>query len=161
MADTYGVTATNIAAEIPALFPTGFSAASKPAQSLVESWISTADVKVQLAILIDVGTPPTVSDKAALLAKRFITNYALANVMRVVYAGRQPQDVQAAAKPYADEATALYGDLCALGKNAVGDGTADESHVRGNMGNGAFPDRELLISDHQLDGDRNPRRGHW
>jgi hypothetical protein len=161
MADTYGVTATNIAAEIPALFPTGFSAASKPAQSLVESWISTADVKVQLAILIDVGTPPSLSDKAALLAKRFIITYALANVMRVVYAGRQPQDVVAAVKPYADEAIALYGDLVALGKNAIGDGTTDQSRVRGDMGMGAYPDRELMITDDQLDGYDIPRAGRW
>jgi hypothetical protein len=90
MADTYGVTVTDVAEELPGLFPVGFSPATAPSAAQVASFISTGDTLVTLRVKDATGGVPSASDAAAPLAKRYVINWVLAQVVKIVYAGNDP-----------------------------------------------------------------------
>lgn len=146
---TYGVTTAQVAAEVPALVPGGdFSASTTPAKTLVQTWIDTADAIVTLKVQQVAGVAPQTTDVAATLATRFIVAWALAWVMRTVYAGNDPAQVKAAADQYQLPADALLAQLDALGLQAAGAGETP-SLVRGVDASLA---RDLVITDADLGG---------
>jgi hypothetical protein len=100
MADTYGVLASDIASEMPALFPNGFSPTSTPSDEKVASLISTADAIATFRIgeTVGLGTTPA-TDPNAVLARRYIIEWVKAQVWRIVYAGKDPIVVNAAVAP--------------------------------------------------------------
>lgn len=144
--DTYGVTPADVAAELPGLFPGGFTVATKPTLAQVTSMITTADTVVGLRVLDITGTNPAAEDKAAVLAKRYIIDWVKAQVLRIVYTGNDPIQVDAAAKPYADLARATLESIELLGEQAAGPGDAAPRIAYST--NPA--DRELLVTDEQL-----------
>lgn len=147
MADTYGVAPSDVAAELKGLFPTGFSGSTNPTDTMVEGWISTADIIVQLRVADITGASPSSSDKAAVLARRYIIDWTKEQVLRTVYAGNDPDRVDAAARPYQVSSKAILSDLETLGAQAAGEGDASP-RVRVSS---ELPDRDLVITDDMLD----------
>lgn len=117
MADTYGVLAEDVAKEIPGIIREGFSQASKPTLDQVTGFISDADTIVTLHMQRATGVTPTVSDENARLARRYVVDFALARVMRVVYAANDPRDVAAAAAPYEAQAKEMLERIDAIEKS--------------------------------------------
>ena len=149
MPNTYGVTTAAIAAEVPTLFPLGnFSASTKPTQTVVQTWIDTADAIATLKVQKVAGVAPQSTDVAATLAKRYIITWVLASVMRSVYAGNDPLQVKAAADQYQLPADALLAELEALGLQAAGAGDTP-SFIRGVD---SSLQRDLVITDDDLGG---------
>lgn len=122
MADTYGVTPADVAAELPGLFPGGFSVSTTPTLAQVTSAISVADTIITLHVQNAAGQAPSIADRASPVAVRFIIDWVKAQVIRVVYAGNDPAQVAAAAKPYADLAQEAKDAITALGSQAEGEG---------------------------------------
>src|SRR4051812_27297037 len=104
MADTYGVVAADVATELGRLFPGGFAVSTAPTLAQVTSFITTADVVITLRVKDSTGVVPEAADAAAPLAKRYIIEWVKGQVMRVVYTGNDPRDVDGAAKPFFDTA---------------------------------------------------------
>jgi hypothetical protein len=152
VANTYSVVPADVAAELPGLFPGGFTATTRPTDAQVQSFIDTADTIVTLRITDNVGQSPALSDKAASIAKRYIVNYVLAIVTRMVYAGNDPAQVNAAAAAYDGAAKSLLDSIDALAEQAVGIGEPAPTTV-GNM-----TMRSLMICNGDLD-PRSSRRG--
>jgi hypothetical protein len=100
--DTYGVVPADIAAELPGLFPTGFSTTTVPTAAQVVSFITAVDLAVTIAVQDASGAVPLVSDRVTPLAKRVIIERVKAMVIRVVYTGNAPAEVEQAARPYED-----------------------------------------------------------
>lgn len=151
MADTYGVTAASVAAEVPSLFAGGFSNATTPTDAVVASWIAAADVVVTLHVQRAAAQVPAATDQAVPLAQRYIIVRTLASVMRTVYAGHDPERVAAAAKPYDDDAMALLKEIDALGEQMTGTGQTT-NRVKGDDLSLA---RDLLLDDSDLGGLQN------
>lgn len=153
MANTYGVTPADVAAELPGLFPDGFSVGSLPTLAHVQASIDTADAIVTMKVLDVTGVAPQVADKAALLAKEYVIARAVARTLAVVYAGRVgPGEINPAAGYFA-AATELLNGIALLGEQATGLGT-----VAPTIGVAMSDARELLISDAELDGGVNRER---
>lgn len=146
MADTYGVTPANVAAEFPGLFPGSFSASTTPSLAQVGSMIATADTIVALHVQNVVGLAPAKTDKAAPLAKRFIVEWAKAQIMRAIYAGNDPAQVAGAAKPYADLAQEMKDAITAMGAQA--EGTTGEASPRIQV---STTTRDTVVTDCDLD----------
>lgn len=148
MPGLYGVSAADVAAEIPALFPVdathpnGFSATTKPTQAKVEEWITAADAMAELRVVSASGQAADVNAKAAPLIRQYIRNYVLAQVMRAIYAGQDPADIDDAARPYEIERDRIYDDLQLLGSQLEGPAAVSIARVRGKIS-----DRELLVRD--------------
>ena len=147
MPDTYGVTPADVSAELKGLYPLGFSAATVPTDAQVTEWISTADDIVRLHLIDETGQVPAVSDAAARLAKTFIKEWVKAQVIRNAYAGQDPTSVETAAKPYADNAKTILGELDEMGSQAVGTG-AESPQIAVAY---TLPDRDLIVTDDELD----------
>lgn len=157
MPDTYGVTAADVAAEVPALFRAGFTASTTPPAALVAAWITRADTMIGLDVLRVTGLAPAAADKAADFAKQYVIDWVLGKVMRTVYAGKAPEAVNAAAAPYFAAAAEMRKAIEALGTQAVGDGTTPPPpRVRGYM---PAPERETIVTDEDLD--VTTRRRNW
>jgi hypothetical protein len=122
MADTYGVTPADVAAELPGLFPGGFTVNTVPTLAQVTTWISVADLTVTIAVQDVAAALPAAGDRIAPLAKRVIIETVKAQVLRVVYAALSPQDIAAGAKPYQDLAAGTMAAIAALGAQAAGAG---------------------------------------
>ena len=144
----YGVTVADIAAELPSLFATGFSAATKPTAAQVLAWIEIADQVIQLHVRDVTGVTPALTDAAAGLAKEFVVNRVIGKIMRAIYAGRAPEQVQSAAAGYYAAAKELYDAITELGSQAAGTG-APSPNVAVPTG---LPVRDLIVSDAELDG---------
>jgi hypothetical protein len=148
VADIYGVTPADVAAELPGLYPNGFTAATKPTLATVTTLISEADaiasLRVQKATGEGVADPAA---KSAALAKRFIKSWVKAEVTRIAYAGNSPRDVQEAAAPYEKTADFTILEIDALGEQAQDASGVPTSRVRGIDGSQV---RDLLISDETL-----------
>lgn len=156
MADTYNVLPANISNEIPALFRTGFSTTTKPTAAMVTEVITEADVIVSERVERNTLTTPALADKAAPIARRFIINYVLAWVMRIVYAGQDATIVAQAAAPYEAAADRSLAALDLLGSQAAGTGEGTFERVRYQV---VSPTRELLITEEMLEsGARSARR---
>lgn len=156
MADTYGVTAMEVASQVPSLFPAGFSSATKPAVSVVNSWISAADTIVTLAIRAATGTAPGTTDASAPLAKQYVYAWVLGRVMAAVYAGNAPDKVSAVVRDYSAIATALLVAINNLDAQAVGTAGVVVSNIRyaGVVGEtdvyGTGAERIPLVSNDEL-----------
>jgi hypothetical protein len=146
MADTYGVTPADVAAEMKNLFPAGFAASTTPTLAQVQSFIAVADLAVSIAVEVASAVAPQASDRIALLAKNVIVNRAAARVLRVVYMGNAPSEVAALVAGYDDAAKVALDGITALGTQAAGAGTP-EVHV---LTSSPMPDRDLLICDSDL-----------
>lgn len=155
--DVYGVTAADVAAELPGLFPGGFSASTKPNDAQVESWITTADTIVSMRVQDITGAVPASTDKAAVLAKRYIIEYTKGQVVRAAYAGNDPLQVKAAAEPYEENAADLLDHLQELGAQAAGTGEAASRVIASHT----TPQRELLVTTEQLDNDEGYRERRY
>lgn len=142
--NTYDVTPADVAAELPGMFPGGFTATSIPTSSKVQELIDEADTVVTLRITDSVGQSPTLSDAAAKIAKRFITNYVKAEVVRLAYVGRDPNLVLSASQPYVDSATRLLQYITDMGAQVIGAGDSAPG-VMGHM-----TSRALMIESRDL-----------
>lgn len=145
MADTYGVTAADIAAELPGIFPGGFDANTRPTSAQVTGWISVEDLRVVIAVEREAGALPATSDRVAPLAKRIIIERVKAQVMRTVFAGNSPAEIAQASKPFDEIATATLADLRELGAQAAGVGTPTNLVTVSET-----PDRDLIVQDSDL-----------
>ncbi|HVX39610.1 MAG TPA: hypothetical protein VHB25_08555 [Gemmatimonadaceae bacterium] len=145
--DTYGVVAADVAAELPGLFPGGFTVSTVPTLAQVTSAIATADTIVTLHVQNAAGQAPSIQDRAAPVAKRFIVDWVKAQVIRIVYAAQDPAQVAAAAKPYADLAQEAKDAITAMGAQAEGLG---EASPRIQVPYTTAP-RDLVVGDRDLD----------
>jgi hypothetical protein len=146
MADTYGVTPADIAAELPGLFPGGFSVSTVPTLAQVTSFITVADLRVTIAIQNASGALPAASDRLAPLAKRAIIERVKGQIIRIVYTGNAPADVESAARPYEDLAKDALAALTDLETQAAGAGDPPNRMVTSST----VPSRDLLIDDDVL-----------
>lgn len=149
MPDTYAVTPADVSGELPGLFPGGFTAATKPTLAQVTALITTADTIISMKVQDITGAVPAAADKASVLAKRYVIEWVKAQVIRIVYAGNDPVQVQQAAAAYETNAEATESALLALGSQAAGTGEASPRVVVPYT----TPQRELIIRDGQLDDD--------
>lgn len=157
MADTYDVVPADIAAELPGLFPGGFGASTVPSHSQVASMITVADLQVSIAVENASGLAPEVSDRLAPLAIQVIKQRVVARVLRIVYAGNAPAEINAAAKPYDDDADAALEAITSLETQATG---AGETSNRVGVPSG-LPNRDLIVDDDDLDIDASSRRSRF
>jgi hypothetical protein len=148
VANTYDVTPAAVASELPGLYPGGFSATSTPTDAKVQELIDEADTVVTLRITDDVGASPALSDKAAKVAKRFIINYVKAQVILLLYVGKDPAYVASIAQPYIDSATRLLEYIDKLGSQAIGTGESSAATM------GHMTSRPLILESWDLDGQR-------
>lgn len=156
MPGNYGVTGAEVAAELPSLFPNGFSPTSLPTAAKVDEWIQVADDRVSLLVQRVSGALPIATDAAYRLGRNYVLSYVKGKVVRALYEGNAPERVQAAAVGYFVEATDALKELEALKDQASG--TTDEGvtpKVRGEM---PTPDREMIVTDEDLDPVRGRRR---
>lgn len=146
MPDVYGVVPADVAAELPGLFPGGFAVSTVPTLGQVASFIAVADLKLSLVIQNAAGIAPASDDRAVPLAKRTIIERVKAQVIRIVYTGNAPEQVDQAARPYEDLANEGYLALAKLTTQAVGTGeTPNRMHT-----SDVVPVRDLLVSDCEL-----------
>lgn len=122
MANTYGVTPADVAAELPGLFPGGFTVNTTPTLAKVQEWIDTADLRVTIRVQDVAAAIPLSSDRIAPLAKRAIIDQVISQVLRIIYTANAPQDVQNAIKPYLDSSAAQLASIEILGAQAAGTG---------------------------------------
>ena len=147
MADTYGVAPADIAAELPGLFPGGFGVSTVPTAAQVVSFISAVDLAVTIAIENAAGAVPSAADRLAPLAKRVIIDRVKGQVMRIVYAGLAPADINAGAQPYEDAARLALESITSLTTQATGIGDPPNRVISSNT----TPSRALLVEDRDLD----------
>ncbi len=147
MADVYGVVAKDVSDVLPGLFPAGFNADTKPSAVQVAGWITTYDTIAAMRVQDVAGTNPLATDRAAVLAQRYILEKTKEQTVRTIYAGQDPQAVHAAASAYRDAAKDLLLELEMLGSQAVGEG-GPSPRVTSEP---EFPTRDLLITDGMLD----------
>jgi hypothetical protein len=146
MADTYGVTPADVAAELHNLFPHGFAASTTPSLAQVAAFIAVADLAVTIPVENAAGVAPQASDRIALLAKDIIKNTVIARVLRVVYTGNAPGEVAALTAGYTDAAQTALDAITALGTQAAGAGTPAQHVYTSNP----VPCRDLLVCDSDL-----------
>lgn len=148
--NTYDVVPADISAELPGYFPGGFSATTLPKDDQVADAISTADTIITLVVQDFVGEAPSVDDRAAGIAKRYIIEWVKAWVIRVILAGRPPVDIAAVAGPFAELAAQMRQALVDLGAQAIGTGESSP-RVLTSLSASGLPARDLLITDADLD----------
>lgn len=153
MPDTYDVLPAEVAAELKGLFPQGFTSATVPTETEVEDFISTADDIVRLHIQDATGQVPALSDAAVRIVKTYIKEWTKSQVVRSVYAGRDPTAVTAASQPYRDLATQILKDIDVMGLQVVGPGAESPKIAVAYV----TPVRELAVTDDELDMDNNFR----
>lgn len=153
MPDIYGVQPDDIAAELRGLFPNGFDVDTVPTEAQVIEWISTADDIVRLHLVDSTGGVPAITDAAARLAKTFIRAWVTAQVVRVVYTGNDASAVAQASQPYSDTAKMVLKELDEMGFQAIGTGEASPQVAVAYT----LPDRELMVTDDELDSDNSFR----
>ncbi len=127
MADIYGVLPSDVAAELPGLYPDGFSTTSSvvataPTSAQVAAFISIADTMLVLDLERITGAVPAVTDTAAVLVKRAIVDWAIMQVLRVAYNGQDPAVVVSAVQPYLDAYNQLFAFLTVSGGQDTGTG---------------------------------------
>lgn len=113
MPGVYGVNPRDIAAELPGIFPSGFSSTSIPTEAQVASMITTADTMIGLRVLDITGEDPDPDADVAAIAVRYIIEWVKALVIRIAYSGRGPDIANAAAAVYSDLATSLLATFVA------------------------------------------------
>jgi hypothetical protein len=149
MADVYGVTPDDIAEQLPALFPDGFSATTRVTEATVLSFIATADVMAQMLVRQSTGAEGDPSDAAAPIVREWIIQSVLAKVMRAVYAGADPARVAEAMRGYDQNAKDLRAQIEGLGALLTGVDPI-QVRVRGDESMGGATERELLLTDDDL-----------
>jgi hypothetical protein len=152
---TYGVTAADVAAELPGLFVVGFTQATKPSEAMITAWIGDADAFIDTVVTQVVAVNADLADAAARLARRYVLNDVIARVYRAVYAGKaSPADI--AALTASVDGKTILGQLQALATSEIAAQLAklEESALGGpkiGVSTTGLPTRALLISDDDLD----------
>lgn len=165
MADVYGVTPEDVSAEMPGLFPVGFTQAGpKPLRATVIGWITEADAFIDSQVTQVTAINPDLADAASRLARRYIIADVVARVYRAVYAGSaSPADI--AALVASTGGAMLLTQLQALATSeitaqlaALEEATLAGPRLAASMGgpSASIPARDLVIDDADLDGDRGP-----
>jgi hypothetical protein len=132
VADVYGVTAADVAAELPGMYPTGFSGATKPTLTTVNTLISEADAIISLRVQKATGEAAAdPAAKSAPLARRFIKSWVKGEVTRIAYAGNAPGMVNEAAAPYEKTAEFTLEEIDTMGEQAQDSTGLPTSRVRG------------------------------
>lgn len=149
MADTYLVTAEDVSGELKNLFTGGFSATTTPTKAQVESAISTADTMVTMAVQDVTSVTPAATDKAAVIAKRYVIEWVKKWVLGIVWLGNDPARVAEALKPYGSIVTEISEAITLLGSQAAGTGEAGNRVLVPST----YPTRALIVDDTHLDGD--------
>lgn len=114
MPDIYGVLPADVAKELPGMFPGGFTTTTKPTSTDVVGFITTADALVAARIARVTGAPASGAGSTAIFAKRYIVDTVKAAVIRVVYTGNNPTEVEAAAAPFERLAKLMLEQIDAL-----------------------------------------------
>jgi hypothetical protein len=148
VANTYTVSPADVAAELPGLYPGGFSATSVPATAQVQSLIDAADTFITLTIRDNVGSNPANTDAAAVIAKRYIIETVKAQVLRIIYAGK---DVTGLTAPYDLVAKSYLDSINLMGAQIIGTGQPSPLIV------GHMTSRDLLVESWDLDPDTRGR----
>lgn len=151
MPDVYGVTPDDVAAELPGLFPGGFGAGTKPTAAQVTSLITTADTIVGLRILDATGTAGQSTDKASVLAERYIIEWVKGQVLRIVYTGADPVALSAAVDPYVKLAVSILESIDIMAEQAVGTGEAAPRVLVSGTATVPVVSRDMVIDDVDLD----------
>jgi hypothetical protein len=146
VSDTYGVTPADIAAELPGLFPGGFTVVTVPSLSAVASYIATADTIITLQVIDATGGIPALTDRAAPLARQFIIEWVKGKVIRTVYTGNDPSMLTQAIAPYVQMTAELATAIELMGSQATGTGDAAPRTSVAYV----VPDRELIVQDDTL-----------
>jgi hypothetical protein len=154
MADVYGVTPADIAAELSGIMPDGFAVSTLPTLGQVTSFITAMDLAVAVAVQNASGAVPSATDRLAPLAKRVIIDRVKALVIRVVYGGNDIERVDAAAAPYERSAAVALKSITDLETQAAGAGEPANRVI-----SSATPTRELLVTDDDLG--LPPHRAGW
>jgi hypothetical protein len=150
VADTYGVTPADVAAELPGIFPGGFTATTLPSDALVADFIAAADLAVTLKLKDTTGGAPAATDAAAKLAKRYVIESAKAQVLRVAYAGAiPPTSTSRWRRTSCSRRRSSMRSHCS-DSQAIGTGDA-APRVTTSLGASGLPTRDLLITDCDLD----------
>jgi hypothetical protein len=150
----YQVSVADVAGELPALFPVGFTPATRPTVDQVESFLVTADAIVSLRVRVATKGRPAAGDTGWQLAKRYVIESAKSQVMNVVYAGNDPRTLADAVKPYREMMAELLASIDGLAPTPV------EQNTR--MLTDDAPTRALIVTDRDLDGSRHGhRRGRF
>lgn len=154
MPDTYSVLPDDIALELKGLYPSGtFDVDTTPTEAQVIGWISVADTIVTLHLRDSTGGVPALTDASAQLARTYIREWVKAQVVRTVYAGNDASAVDQASRPYSDTAKQILKDLDTMGLQAIGTGEASAQIAVAYT----LPDRELAVTDDELDMDNSYR----
>jgi hypothetical protein len=148
VANTYDVSPADVAAELPGLYPSGFSGTSVPTTSQVQGFIDVADTIVTLRITDNVAQSPSLSDKAAGIAKRYIIEAVKALVIRLVYVGKDPAYITSIAAPYETLSASYLTAIDTLGLQAIGTGESSAATM------GHMTSRPLILESWDLDGQR-------
>lgn len=88
MAGVYGVEPADVAAELPGLFPVGFTQVTPVKLAQVTTWINDADTYIDTVVSDVVTQAPGLADTASQLAKRYIIDEVILRVYRANYAGK-------------------------------------------------------------------------
>lgn len=100
MADVYAVTPEDVSAELPGLFPVGFTQATKPTRAQVIGWISRADIRVSVAAQqLEESSPDVYAQAVPGLATEYIIASVKGKVLQAVYAGNDPAALGAVLQP--------------------------------------------------------------
>lgn len=155
----FGVTAADVAAELPGIAPAGgFTASTRPTLADVDRWITRADTRATLAVQRSTGTLPLATDAGYPLGKDYVTEWAKGKVKRAIFEGRRSQDVRAATDYHFIEAKDTLKEIEELGvqiTGAIAEGVP--SRVRGVT---PSPSRQMLVGDEDLNTGTS-RKSRW
>jgi hypothetical protein len=150
VAETFGVTPASIAAELPGLFPGGFTATTKPALDEVTSLITSAAAMAVLKLKAASDKVVIDDEAAGVVVERYVIERVKGQVVRMAYVGRDPAAVDAAARPYDDASVDAMATLIALVEKQTDDVLPRVRGIDGTC------QRDLVINDDDLGG-----RGRW
>jgi hypothetical protein len=102
MPTTYAAVA-DVAAELKALFSSGFSESSNPTEAEITEQIAAASVAVRVRITHRLGSEPETDSDGAKLAKRGVVAAVCAWILRRASVGYGAADVEALTKPYRED----------------------------------------------------------
>lgn len=98
--DSYGVTPSDVSAELPGLFPVGFTQSTKPTFAQVTEWISRADTRVTVAAArLEDSAPNDFGEAVPAMAKDYIVEFVKGKVLQAVYAGQDPAALASILQP--------------------------------------------------------------
>ncbi len=154
MSGLYGVTPSDISNELPGLFPVGFSVSTKPSAATVQALIDAADTIAQLEVTEAIGKEPNSFSPGAVLAVKYVKEQVKAQIIRMIYAGNDPRDLNAATAPYDQIAETYRAAIQRLGTQGSQEPGVPVARVRGQTSQ-----RDLLFEDTSLGSFTRPATG--